>query len=132
MDGGPKMICTSFKRDYLIEHHNSVAFYARQIAGYLCPDIMDIVAQAASLHDAGKTEIDGKIIFKPGSLDEYEWEIMRRHPVIGADLIMKNKAKIFNGNCAEIALAVLHHHERFDGDGYPEGIGGEDILCLAR
>jgi HD-GYP domain-containing protein (c-di-GMP phosphodiesterase class II) len=120
------------KQSYLDKHHNNVAFYARQIAGLLCPDIMDIVTQAASVHDVGKIRINDKIILKPGPLDESEWEIICQHPVIGAEIIMKNKAGMFNGNHAEIALAVLHHHERFDGDGYPERIGGEDIPIAAR
>jgi len=120
------------KQNQLREHHNSVAIYARRMAMLLCPGLVDIATEAALMHDLGKTEIDDRIIFKPGLLDEDEWKAMRRHPVIGADLIIKNKVKPLNGNRVEVGMAVLHHHERFDGTGYPDGIGGEDIPITAR
>ena len=98
----------------------------------LCPNMAAVVFAAASIHDVGKTEIDDRIIFKAEALDKTEWEAMRRHPVIGADMVMKNKVNQLNGDHAGVALAVLHHHERYDGTGYPDGLGGKNIPLAAR
>lgn len=78
------------------------------------------------LHDIGKIYIRESILRKPGSLDEEEWAEMKRHPVVGAELIK---------NIPYLAVAipvVRHHHERWDGKGYPDGLAGEDIPLAAR
>ncbi len=87
---------------------------------------LEILEYAGILHDIGKIGIDDRILSKPGSLTEQEWEIMRRHPMIGSvilqDIPFLKKARIL----------VLHHHERYDGSGYPDGIRGEAIPIGAR
>jgi HD-GYP domain-containing protein (c-di-GMP phosphodiesterase class II) len=87
---------------------------------------LEILEYAGLLHDIGKIGIADKILSKPGPLDEQEWEIMRQHPKIGSDILKDipflEKARIL----------VLHHHERYDGGGYPDGIKGEDIPIGAR
>lgn len=78
------------------------------------------------LHDIGKIYIRESILKKPGSLDEDEWAEMKRHPVVGAELIK---------NIPYLAIAipvVRHHHERWDGQGYPDGLKGEEIPLAAR
>ena len=86
----------------------------------------ELIRTAGSLHDLGKIGIRDDILNKPGPLSEEEWEIMRRHPDIGADMIAQHSA------LAEVAPIVRHHHERWDGSGYPEGLKGDVIPFGAR
>ncbi|MEP6753728.1 MAG: HD-GYP domain-containing protein [Candidatus Dormiibacterota bacterium] len=86
----------------------------------------ELLRTAGSLHDLGKIGIRDDILNKPGPLTEDEWEIMRRHPDIGADMIAQHPA------LAEVAPLVRHHHERLDGSGYPAGLKGEVIPFGAR
>lgn len=81
---------------------------------------------AAVLHDIGKIGVPDAILNKPGKLDEWEWEVMRRHPEIGARIL----AGI--SGFERVAAAVVAHHERFDGGGYPRGLAGEEIPVEAR
>ena len=78
------------------------------------------------LHDVGKIHIRENVLHKPGPLDQDEWLEMRQHPVIGAELI-KNIEYL-----APAMPIVRHHHERWDGKGYPDGLQGEEIPHLAR
>jgi HD-GYP domain-containing protein (c-di-GMP phosphodiesterase class II) len=94
---------------------------------------MDATATAASelaygffLHDIGKVGIPEDILCKPGPLTGPEWEVMRRHPVIGAEIVAPIR---FLGEAARV---IRHHHERFDGTGYPDRLSGEAIPLPAR
>jgi putative nucleotidyltransferase with HDIG domain len=87
---------------------------------------METLEYASILHDIGKISIDARILNKPDSLTPSEWNIMREHSVIGANLL---KEIPFLEKASEL---VLHHHERYDGEGYPAGIKGEDIPLGAR
>jgi putative nucleotidyltransferase with HDIG domain len=78
------------------------------------------------LHDVGKIGVSDTILLKPGKLTEEEWVSMRRHPEIGYNMLRQVK---FLEAPAEI---ILSHHERWDGKGYPRGLGGEDIPLGAR
>jgi diguanylate cyclase (GGDEF)-like protein len=78
------------------------------------------------LHDVGKIAIPERILTKPRALDEHEWTIMRTHPVYG-DAIVRRVAAL-----QDAAAAVRHHHERFDGGGYPDGLAGKEIPIEAR
>ena len=82
---------------------------------------------AATLHDIGKARIPLGILDKPGRLDPAEEEVMRRHPVIGYDLL-----KDIPGISAEILDGVRHHHEYLDGSGYPDGLKAPQISDLVR
>ncbi len=86
----------------------------------------ELIRTAGSLHDLGKIGVRDDILNKPGPLTEDEWEIMRRHPDIGADMIAQHSA------LAEVAPLVRHHHERWDGSGYPGGLRGDVIPFGAR
>ena len=86
----------------------------------------ELIRTAGSLHDLGKIGVRDDILNKPGPLNEEEWEIMRRHPDIGADMIAQHSA------LAEVAPIVRHHHERWDGTGYPAGLKGDVIPFGAR
>jgi putative nucleotidyltransferase with HDIG domain len=86
----------------------------------------ELIRTAGSLHDLGKIGVRDDILNKPGPLTEEEWEVMRRHPDIGADMIAQHSA------LAEVAPIVRHHHERWDGTGYPAGLKGDVIPFGAR
>src|SRR5258708_7451797 len=86
----------------------------------------ELIRTAGSLHDLGKIGVRDDILNKPGPLSEEEWEIMRRHPDIGADMIAQHSA------LAEVAPLVRHHHERWDGSGYPGGLKADVIPFGAR
>ncbi len=78
------------------------------------------------LHDAGKLAIPADVLSKPGALDEAEWALMRRHPVIGARMCELAAAP------PQTIEIVRHHHERWDGDGYPDRLSGDRIPLAAR
>lgn len=87
---------------------------------------LDSLRLAALLHDIGKIGIPDAILNKPGPLDEQEWVLMRKHPQIGYD-ILKNIPYL------KSALnAILHHHEKYNGKGYPAGLSGDAISLSAR
>ncbi|MBZ5619339.1 MAG: HD domain-containing protein [Acidobacteriia bacterium] len=78
------------------------------------------------LHDVGKVGIPDSILFKPGSLTAEEWVTMRSHTVRGEDICRHMKS------LAPVLPIIRHHHERWDGSGYPDGLRGEQIPLLAR
>lgn len=84
---------------------------------------------AACLHDIGKIGIPDAILQKPGRLDPDEWAIMQTHSERGERIIRADAE--FPGQ-EEVAVAIRHHHEHFDGGGYPDGLGGEDIPVTSR
>ena len=86
----------------------------------------DIVARAAELHDIGKMAIPDAILNKPGPLDDREWRFMRRHTIIGEDIL--NVAPALQ----PVAALVRASHERWDGKGYPDGTAGDEIPRGAR
>lgn len=83
---------------------------------------------AARLHDVGKIGIPDQILRKPAKLDADEWEIMQRHPLIGDAIIRATDLE----EAEQAALAVRHHHERFNGQGYPDGLAGDAIPLPSR
>lgn len=86
---------------------------------------LERLALAGVLHDVGKIHLDPGILGKPGPLNEDERELMRRHPELGF-------AMTRNRLDPKVAEAILYHHERFDGNGYPFGLAGSDIPILSR
>jgi putative nucleotidyltransferase with HDIG domain len=81
----------------------------------------------ALLHDIGKLRTPDEIINKPGKLTPAEWEIIKRHPIDGQEMLNR-----IGGMLADVGLVVRHHHERWDGGGYPDGLVGEAIPLAAR
>jgi diguanylate cyclase (GGDEF)-like protein len=112
----------------LREHSSDVMSLARGVARRLglSPDEREIVARAAELHDIGKMAIPDAILSKPGPLDDREWRFMRRHTIIGEDIL--NAAPALQ----PVAALVRASHERWDGGGYPDGTSGEEIPEGAR
>ncbi|HEV8320952.1 MAG TPA: HD domain-containing phosphohydrolase [Myxococcota bacterium] len=113
---------------YTVGHSERVAVYASRIALALALSPADVerVTHAALLHDVGKIGVCEGILNKPGLLNEREWEDMRRHPVIGCELLAHGA--LF----AEVIPGVRSHHERIDGEGYPDRLAGSRIPLAAR
>ena len=84
-----------------------------------------VLARAGLLHDIGKLGIPEQILGKHSALDESEWALMKSHPEIGLSILGQGRSK-------RELLAVLYHHERLDGSGYPYGLGAESIPIEAR
>lgn len=98
-----------------------------QAFGYSAEEAERIKA-ASPLHDVGKVAIPDAVLHKPGKLDANEWEIMQTHVDIGYDMLKNSKRKIL-----KYAAIIAHeHHERWDGDGYPQRLAGEQIHILGR
>jgi HD-GYP domain-containing protein (c-di-GMP phosphodiesterase class II) len=113
---------------YTFEHSKRVAELARATARRLGLDAeeLDIIWMAGRVHDVGKIGIKSSVLLKPGRLTDEEFAEMQSHPVVGARLI---------GNFPQFARGrayVLHHHERWDGKGYPGKLRGEQIPLGAR
>lgn len=94
---------------------SSVSFYQRQILELL-----------STLHDIGKISIDSNILSKPGVLTKEEWSEIKKHPEVGFRITQASP------ELRHISEYILSHHERWDGDGYPQGLSGEQIHLLSR
>ncbi|MDH5781811.1 MAG: diguanylate cyclase, partial [Dehalococcoidia bacterium] len=113
---------------YIYGHSRKVSTYAGALAEAigLSPDEVSKVSTAALLHDIGKIGIPDKVLNKKKKLNGENWEAIKTHPRLGANII---------GNIPQLVPCVsiiLHHHERWDGGGYPEGLKGEEIPIGAR
>jgi hypothetical protein len=113
---------------YTFQHSQRVARYARELAVNmgLSEDVVDTIESAARVHDLGKIGVDTSILSKPMSLNEAEWEKIRKHPEIGASIV--GRFPFFRSG----QELILHHHERYDGKGYPKGINNDSIPIGAR
>jgi len=116
------------KDPYTKGHSNNVRLYAKALADKLgfSEKKIERLEYAALLHDIGKIAISQEILDKPGPLTKKELEIVRQHPIIGERII--SNVDFFK----DIAPLVRHHHERWDGQGYPDGLRGEEIPFGAR
>lgn len=119
--------CISFALDardpYTGDHSRRVSDTATVLAKMLglADDEIQEIHIAAHLHDIGKIGIPDSILLKPGRLDDEEWALMKQHPQIGADILSKSPS------FSRISAIILHHHERYDGKGYPFGAKADEI-----
>lgn len=113
---------------YMAGHSSRVAAYCDKIADALRLPARDrlMLFVAAAFHDVGYLSTPEYILQKPSVLAEDEMEEVRVHPVRGAEIFEVQPS------LAEIARSVRHHHERFDGSGYPDGLRGEEIPLFSR
>jgi putative two-component system response regulator len=88
----------------------------------------DVLFHATPMHDVGKLGIPDRILLKPGKLDPEEWEIMKQHTVLGAQLLSNSHSPVLQMG----EVIALTHHEKWDGSGYPNRIAGEDIPIVGR
>jgi response regulator RpfG family c-di-GMP phosphodiesterase len=116
------------KDRFMRGHARRVALYAGLIADRLCLSAEDHehVRIAAFLHDLGKVGVPTDLLLRAGALDANERHLVEQHPEIGARLIKPLDIP------AAVSLSIRHHHEWWDGSGYPDGLAGEDIPLSAR
>jgi diguanylate cyclase (GGDEF)-like protein/putative nucleotidyltransferase with HDIG domain len=117
------------KDTYTKGHSTSVSRYAEALARALNLPEAEVkrIALGALLHDVGKIGIPENVLRKPTHLSEDEWEVMKQHPVIGAEKVL-----LPNEALADLIPMVKYHHEHWDGSGYPEKLKGEGIPFSAR
>ena len=133
LDKAEAVLCTLGRsvesRDPYTEGHcERLATYASRLGEHLGLDEDQIVAlkRGGFLHDLGKVAIPDGILKKHGTLTAEEWELMRQHPEIGENICRPLRS-------LRLVLPIIrHHHEHWDGSGYPDGLRGEDIPLLAR
>ncbi|MES9831995.1 MAG: HD-GYP domain-containing protein [Candidatus Thiodiazotropha sp. DIVDIV] len=115
---------------YTLEHSERVVAMAECIGRRLGLEDhqMDILSLAAGFHDIGKIGIPDHILLKPGKLSGEEYDGIKQHPIIAANMLRC----LGNPVLDEVAVCVLHHHEQWDGMGYPDGLKGEQIPVISR
>lgn len=130
-----------FRNSETGEHIRRIKYFTRILLKYLMkyfpkygitPEQLDEISRAAALHDIGKIGIPDSILLKPGKLTPEEFEIMKKHTTIGCDILEKfrqNQTGEFYQYCYEICR---YHHERWDGNGYPDHLIGEEIPISAH
>jgi len=113
---------------YSSGHDQRVSEYAGMLAGYIgmSPDAVENIRLAALVQNLGHIAVPDRIREKTGKLTPEEYEVLKRHPVLGSDIL--NQVQALRGTVP----LVRHHHERFDGTGYPQGLKGKDIPLGAR
>ena len=117
------------REDYSLYQHSlfvlSLLWYFLSILS-IPSDICSLICLAAFFHDVGKLRLPASLLSKSGSLTPTEWGLMKKHPIYGAKLLFTTRETQLGG------LMVLHHHERWDGKGYPLGLSGQTIPLGAR
>ena len=126
---GNQMIALQNYDDYTYKHCLRVAMMAASVCDEfdLSPEKTRDTVIAGLLHDIGKSNIDHEIIIKPGKLTNEEFDEIKKHPLIGYNILKRSGE--YNEN---ILSGVLFHQEKYDGSGYPTGIEGEKIPLIAR
>lgn len=116
------------KDKYTQGHVERVSAYAVQLGQQLRLPDSEIVAlnYGGIVHDIGKIAVPDAVLNKPGALSDDEWQIIKRHPIVGCDLLKPLRT------FGLVIPIVRWHHERPDGSGYPDGIGGDELPLLAR
>ena len=119
-----------YRDDDTGEHAKRVGVTAAKIAAEMGiePERVDVIRLAATLHDLGKVGVPDAVLLKPGRLTEEEFAVIRRHTIIGAEVLRGSPCHFL-----QVAEPIaLYHHERWDGSGYPQGLRGEEIPLEAR
>ncbi len=113
---------------YTGEHCHRMAVYSVALgkAAGVTPADRLALYRGGYLHDIGKISIPDNVLFKPGPLSPQEWVVMKRHTIKGEEICRPMKS------LASVLPIIRHHHERWDGTGYPDGLRGEEIPVLAR
>jgi len=116
------------KDPYTAGHSVRVAEYSENIARKLKLNEYDIelLANLANLHDLGKIQVDLSVLNKPGNFNRKDWDEMRKHPRVGYNIVKEITFLKSEAN------AILHHHERVDGKGYPCGVKDDELSLFAR
>lgn len=123
-------LASRYKDEETGTHIQRLSHYSKSLGLYigLSEDEAQLIFDAAPMHDVGKVSIPDMIMQKRGPLDEQEWDIIKQHPVFGANLLAGSPSQLLE-TAREIALT---HHERWDGTGYPQGLKGDGIPLGGR
>jgi HD-GYP domain-containing protein (c-di-GMP phosphodiesterase class II) len=126
-------------------HSTRIQAYTRMLASqlsshprfhtYLTPERIELLASLAPLHDIGKVGIRDSVLTKPGALTADEFDEIKKHPMLGRDVLQRAEREVGSRNDPTLRMAkeiVYTHHERWDGLGYPEGLHGEEIPIPGR
>ncbi len=124
-------------------HIKRVAEYCRTLSRHLRrldlyqaeinDPFIENIYQASPLHDIGKVAVSDRILLKNGALTEVEYEAMKQHTILGAETLNKVKARYPSNQFLNLGASIVkHHHERWDGTGYPDRLSGESIPVCAR
>ncbi|WP_206811043.1 HD-GYP domain-containing protein [Paradesulfitobacterium ferrireducens] len=118
------------KDDLTYQHCGKSAEYALRLGEVLNlpPEELARLKTAAMLHDLGKIRVPDEILLKPAALTEEEFSLIRCHPAWGAEMVEEED----DSHYREVADIIRHHHERYDGMGYPQGLASADIPYLAQ
>lgn len=124
------------------QHTKRIRYFTKILLGsireyypeyHLNDELIELISNAAAMHDVGKIAIPDSILLKPGRLTSDEFEVMKTHTVRGCEIVDMISAiqeeEVFYSYCYEICR---YHHERYDGKGYPDGLSGEEIPIAAQ
>jgi putative nucleotidyltransferase with HDIG domain len=119
---------TETRDPYTAGHQNHVGALGEAIAKQLGLNskLTTLIRQSGEVHDIGKIAVPAEILTRPGRLSSLEFEMIKRHTLVGADILSQASLPW------PIAEVALQHHERMDGSGYPRGLPGSDIILPAR
>lgn len=123
-------IAAEYKDEDTASHIHRMSRYCGVLAEaiHLQPGEIESLVHASPMHDVGKMGIPDGILLKPGKLEPDEWEVMKTHTTIGGRILGGSDSELLEAG----KVIALSHHERWDGSGYPAGIGGEDIPLSGR
>lgn len=123
-------VASEYKDEDTGAHIKRMSHYSAAIARQLGLDakLVEAILYAAPMHDVGKIGIPDHILMKPGKLDAQEWEIMQQHTIIGANILKGSDAEFI-----QLGESIArHHHEKWDGSGYPDHLKGSEIPITSR
>ena len=123
-------ILAEYKDKVTARHIQRMSEYSAVIARglRLPPAEVELILHASRMHDVGKIAVPEAILRKPSELDSQEWKVMRQHSAIGSRILENSSSQILQAG----RVIALHHHERWDGAGYPSGLSGSDIPLWGR
>ena len=123
-------ILAEYKDKVTGRHIQRMSEYSAAIARglRLPPSEVELILHASRMHDVGKIAVPEAILRKPAELDTHEWKVMRQHSAIGSRILENSSSQILQAG----RVIALHHHERWDGRGYPAGLVGSDIPLWGR
>ena len=123
-------VALNARDSYTNAHSNRVVHLATELGKRcsLCEAELNTLRMSAAMHDIGKLGVPDSILLKPGRLLPDEWEIMQSHVIVGQEIV----SSVDMDDIDQIGLNVRHHHEAFNGSGYPDGLRGEAIPVMAR